>query len=168
MPGFGPAPPANPLKLRLTAAGGAEVVSLGVRRAADLRPTFLQVNDIADFGTLEDMAGLLVPPGARLLASSSATFTAPSPTAAADEVPLERTYYTYEFERRGLHGCLVAAAKYGKVCVWCPVRCCVRAASVLTAAQQAYVLLASNSSAAFDDAAAARLHAVASSFRVVG
>jgi hypothetical protein len=107
--------------------GAQEVVSLGVRRAADLRPTFLQVNDIADFGTLEEVAALLVPPRAKLLASSSAQHVAPSPTAAADEVPLDRTYYTYEFTRGALHGCLVAASKYGKVCARCDASVALRA-----------------------------------------
>ncbi len=161
--------------------GPQEVVSLGVRRAADLRPTFLQVNDISDFGTLEAVAALLVPPGATLLSSTSATHIAPSPTAAADDVPLDRTYFTYEFSRGALHGCLVAASKYGKAST--PKRgrfgllllsCCqgtlaaTLCADVVVRPAQTYVLLASNASPQFDDAAAARLRAIAASFRVVG
>jgi hypothetical protein len=99
----------------MTAADGAEVVSLGVRRAADLRPTFLQVNDISDFGTLEEVAALLVPPRATLVSASAATYTVASPVAAPDDPPLPRTYYTYDFVRGSLHGSLVATAKFGKV-----------------------------------------------------
>ena len=108
------------MKLRLQRRGGAEVVSLGVRRSADLRPTFLQVNDIADFGTLADVAALLVPPGAALLASSEASFTTPgAPSDDTDPVP--RSYFTYEFRRGRLSGVLVAAAKRGKARARAPV-----------------------------------------------
>ena len=110
------------MKLRLQRRGGAEVVSLGVRRSADLRPTFLQVNDIADFGTLADVAALLVPPGAALLASSEASFTTPG-APSDDTEPVPRSYFTYEFRRGRLSGVLVAAAKRGKV----RARGCVRA-----------------------------------------
>lgn len=113
LPGFGPAPPPNPVKLKLLTPGGAEVVSLAVRRAADVRPQFLQVNDVADFGTLEEAASLFVPPRAKLLASSAVVHL--SPALSADVEPLPRTYFSYEFALGAASCYLVAAAKRGKV-----------------------------------------------------
>jgi hypothetical protein len=113
LPGFGPAPPPNPVKLKLLTPGGAEVVSLAVRRAADVRPQFLQVNDVADFGTLEEAASLFVPPRAKLLASSAVVHVAPP--LSADTEPLPRTYFSYEFALGAATCYLVAAAKRGKV-----------------------------------------------------
>ena len=113
LPGFGPAPPPNPVKLKLVTPGGTEVVSLAVRRAAEVRPQFLQVNDVADFGTPEEAASLFVPPRASLLASS-ATVHAEQPSS-GDGEPLPRSYFTYEFTLGSASCVLVAAAKRGKV-----------------------------------------------------
>ena len=113
LPGFGPAPPPNPVKLKLVTPGDTEVVSLAVRRAAEVRPQFLQVNDVADFGTLEDAASLFVPPRASLL-TSSATVHAEQPSP-GDGEPLPRSYFTYEFTLGSALCVLVAAAKRGKV-----------------------------------------------------
>ena len=114
LPGFGPAPPPNPVKLKLVARGGSEsVVSLAVRRAADVRPPFLQVNDVADFGTLDEAASLFVPPRAKLLASASAVHLAPP--LSSDGEPLPRTYFSYEFALGAASCYLVASAKRGKV-----------------------------------------------------
>ena len=101
--GFGPAPPVNPLKARFFDQAGA-VVSIGVRRAAELRPTLLQVNSVADFGTPEEAAAVLAPPGSALKSAST--------------LELEgRTYYRLAFERRGALGCLQTAARSGRVIV---------------------------------------------------
>ena len=113
LPGFGPAPPPNPVKLKLVTPGGTEVVSLAVRRAAEVRPQFLQVNDVADFGTLEEAASLFVPPRASLLASSATVHT--EQPSSGDGEPLPRSYFTYEFTLGGASCVLVAAAKRGKV-----------------------------------------------------
>jgi hypothetical protein len=82
----------------------AAVVSIGTRRAADLRPTFLQVSDVSDFGSTDDAAALLVPPGA-------------SVTSATDVVKDTHHYYVYGFTRRGVPGCLAAAARSGRVLI---------------------------------------------------
>jgi len=113
LPGFGPAPPPNPVKLKLVTPGGNEVVSLAVRRAAEVRPQFLQVNDVADFGTLEEAASLFVPPRASLLASSATVHAEQTPS--GDGEPLPRSYFTYEFALGRALCVLVAAAKRGKV-----------------------------------------------------
>ena len=87
------------------------MVSLAVRRAADVRPQFLQVNDVADFGTVDEAASLFVPPRAKLLASSAAVH----PALSGDNEPLPRTYFSYEFALGAASCVLVAAAKRGKV-----------------------------------------------------
>lgn len=103
LPGFGPAPPPNPMKGRW--ASPAAVVSVGVRKAAELRPTFLQTNDVTQFGSLDEAASLLVPPGAHVT------------TSADEEVDL-RHYYSYGFEaRNGAAGCLTATARAGRVLI---------------------------------------------------
>lgn len=89
------------------------MVSLAVRRAADVRPQFLQVNDVADWGTLEEAASLFVPPRAKLLASSAVVHLAPALSDGSEPVP--RTYYSYEFALGAATCFLVAAAKRGKV-----------------------------------------------------
>jgi hypothetical protein len=102
------------------------------------------VNNVADFGTLEEAAQLLVPPGSRVIAAASATHTAPLP--GSEDPPSERTYYVYDFSRGGVRGSLVACAKRGQV----------------------YVAIAASTRPDADSGAAARLHAVADSFRVLG
>jgi len=145
LPGFGPAPPANPLKGRFVSADGLRVVSVGVRRAADLRPTFLQVNDVSEFGGPDEAQALLVPPGARVTASSQQTHAGTS-EGLEEEAPVERSYYLFEFTRGALHGVLVAAAKRGKV----------------------FVAILTDAAPDFDEAAAERLRAAARTFRVLG
>jgi len=100
------------LKLKLVSPGGADVVSLAVRRAADVRPQFLQVNDVADFGTLDEAAALFVPPRTKLAAASAAVHI--SPALSEDSEPVTRTYFKYEFGLGASSCFLVAAARRGK------------------------------------------------------
>ena len=111
LPGFSlEAPPPNPLRARYVSADGAVLVSVGVRRAADLRPTFLQTADLSSWGPPDAVAQLLVPP--RSAVTSSTQFTDESEGGPA------RTYYAYQFTARGSRtGALVAAAKKGFVFV---------------------------------------------------
>lgn len=91
-------------------ADGTVVVSVGVRRAADLRPTFLQTADLSSWGPPEAVASLLVPP--RSAVTSSTQFTENNSDGQA------KTYYVYTFTARGSRtGALVAAAKKGFVFV---------------------------------------------------
>lgn len=90
------------------------MLSLGVRRAADLRPTFLQVDGIEAYGSPEEVASLVLPPGATLLSVATSTLVPPT---RGDEAPLPRQYYRYEFTRGPLRGTLLAAAHRGKAYV---------------------------------------------------
>jgi hypothetical protein len=111
LPGFSlETPPPNPLRARYVSADGAVVVSVGVRRAADLRPTFLQTSDLSSWGPPDAVASLLVPP--RSAVTSSTQFTE------NDSDGQAKTYYVYTFTARGSRsGALVAVAKKGFVVV---------------------------------------------------
>ena len=101
--GYGPAPPVNPLRARMLGPSG-QIVSVGVRRAAEIKPSFVQVGSIADFGSVEEAAALLAPPGSTIQRATTEELDS-------------RTYYRIAFERRGARGCLQAAARGGRVVV---------------------------------------------------
>lgn len=140
LPGFGPAPPANPLKARFSGPGGVSV-SVAVRRAADLRPTFMQVTDVSQYGDVDASSPIFVPPRSKLLRSWTSEASSP------DDAPA-RSYYNYEFEVRGTRNVISASARAGRV----------------------YVVAASAPSGApgSQEELSGRLAKIAQSFRVVG
>jgi hypothetical protein len=111
---FGPGsqqPPPNPLRARFSSADGATVLSLGVRRAADLKPTLLQAMDISEWGTIDTVASLLVPPkaivtGARVRSQKASEMNSTG-----------RTYFLYSFTVGGRRGALCAAVRRGFIFV---------------------------------------------------
>lgn len=179
LPGLGPAPPRNPLRARLLlptppSPRGAQV-SVAVRRAADVKPTFLQVKDVADLGGLLEAQSLLVPPRARVSDAWAATHRAVRPRGGGPPVasdkggdvePSERGYYGYQFEVAGLAGVIVAAARAGKVYVLAATQ--PAAAPTSRAADRAGGPAAAAAAAAATAAQMAVLRGVADSFRVTG
>lgn len=120
LPGFGlsgDVPPSNPLRARFQCSDGVTVVSMGVRRAADLRPTFLQVEQVSDWGPKENVASLLVPPKAMLTAPPVEKTLRSAETGDSDSA-IARTYYLYQFTLpHARRGALSAAVRRGYVFV---------------------------------------------------
>ncbi|KAK9816931.1 hypothetical protein WJX72_007169 [[Myrmecia] bisecta] len=117
----GAPPPPSPVKAKFTSSDGAQLLSVVVQQASDIKPTFFQVTDIAQYGSLDEASRLLVPRGARLLASSTQQVV-PQPrdtgTPLGVVAPPPQTIYRYEFvTRSGLHVTMAAAAKGGRVFV---------------------------------------------------
>jgi hypothetical protein len=73
------------------------------------------VDGIEAYGSPEEVAVLVLPPGATL--DRQPTTATLVPPARSDETPLPRQYYRYEFTRGPLRGTLLAAAHRGKAYV---------------------------------------------------
>ena len=117
--GRGVAPSDSPIKVRyVTPAGDAELTVI-VREAASIKPTFLQVADMDQWGDLATVAGLLLPRGVRVLASAAQVVTQPDRDTGtlAGVVPTPpQTVYRYEFEGRdGVRVTLAAVARAGRI-----------------------------------------------------
>jgi hypothetical protein len=117
--GRGVTPSDSPIKVRyITPAGDAELTVI-VREAASIKPTFLQVADLAQWGDLATVAGLLLPRGVRVLASAAQVVTQPARDTGTlvGVVPTPpRTVYRYEFEGRdGVRVTLAAVARAGRI-----------------------------------------------------
>lgn len=125
-PGFGSferqvgAAPVSPVKARFVSENGAQL-SVVVRPAAEIKPTFLQVTDISQYGDIAAAQSVLVPPGCKVVDKS--TFKIPQPPrntgtlAGVVKVP-PSTIYRYEFVTGGgVHAVMAAAASKGQVYV---------------------------------------------------
>lgn len=125
-PGFGSferqvgAAPVSPVKAKFVSDSGAQL-SVVVRPAAEIKPTFLQVTDISQYGDIAAAQSVLVPPGCKVLDKS--TFKVPQPSrntgtlAGVVKVP-PSTIYRYEFVTgSGVHAVMAAAASKGQVYV---------------------------------------------------
>eukprot|EP00897_Mesotaenium_endlicherianum_P007281 jgi/Mesen1/6581/ME000336S05805 len=66
------------------------------------------VNDVSQFGSIQEAASVLVPAGAKLLATREYTATPRR---------VERTYYLYEFVAQGVHVAMSCVAAKGKIYV---------------------------------------------------
>ena len=146
--GRGVAASSSPVKVRyLSPAGDAELTVI-VREAASIKPTFLQVADLAQWGDPAAVAGLLLPRGVRVLASAAQVVALPDRDTGtlAGVVPTPpQTVYRYEFEGRdGVRATLAAVARAGRV-----------------------FLVAGSARAAAWPSQAATLRAAVSSFRLV-
>ncbi|KAK4410854.1 hypothetical protein Sango_0158400 [Sesamum angolense] len=93
---------------RFASPDGSEVLSVVVRPSNQLKITFLEAKDIADFGSLKQAARIFVPGGATLY--SARTFK-------IKEEEGYRNYYFYEFGRDEQHVALVAAVNSGKAII---------------------------------------------------
>ncbi|KAL0429489.1 UNVERIFIED_CONTAM: hypothetical protein Sradi_0574900 [Sesamum radiatum] len=93
---------------RFASPDGSEVLSVVVRPSNQLKITFLEAKDIADFGSLKQAARIFVPGGATLY--SARTFK-------IKEEEGYRNYYFYEFGRDEQHVALVAAVINGKAII---------------------------------------------------
>ncbi|KAL3142585.1 hypothetical protein ABBQ38_002903 [Trebouxia sp. C0009 RCD-2024] len=125
-PGFGSferqvgAAPASPIKARFVSDSGAQI-SVVVRPAAEIKPTFLQVTDISQYGDIAAAQSVLVPTGAKVLDKSTTKVQQPprntGTLAGVFQAP-PTTVYRYEFVTgNGLHAVMAAAASKGQVYV---------------------------------------------------
>ncbi|KAH9754693.1 Tagatose-6-phosphate ketose/aldose isomerase [Citrus sinensis] len=90
---------------RFATPDGSEVLSVVIRPSNQLKITFLEAQDITDFGTLKDAAKIFVPGGATLYSAR---------TIKIREEEGFKSYYFYEFGRDEQHVALVAAINSGK------------------------------------------------------
>ncbi|KAL9450622.1 hypothetical protein AB3S75_012364 [Citrus x aurantiifolia] len=90
---------------RFATPDGSEVLSVVIRPSNQLKITFLEAQDITDFGTLKDAAKIFVPGGATLYSAR---------TIKIKEDEGFKSYYFYEFGRDEQHIALVAAINSGK------------------------------------------------------
>jgi hypothetical protein len=95
------------------------VITVLVRRAQTLRRTLLQLSDLSEYGPAADVAPLLMPKGAALVASAAVEEPRGTRTTPLGEVELPpRTYYLYDFTTpAGLRVAMAAAAQKGNVYV---------------------------------------------------
>ncbi|CAI7808947.1 unnamed protein product [Closterium sp. NIES-54] len=100
----------SPLLARFVSADESEVITVIYRRAADVKLSFFEPKDVSDFGPIEEVANLFVPPGSRVLAKRAFTATPRRAT---------RTYYLYEFVTgkgpKALHGAMSVSVARGQV-----------------------------------------------------
>ena len=131
--GRGVAAPDSPVKVRFTApaaeggsnsaAGlGSSELSVIVRDAAAIKPTFLMVSDISQWGDAAAVGALLLPRGVTVTRASTERVELPARdtgSIAGVVASPPQTAYLYEFEdRRGdLFVTLAAVARAGKVYV---------------------------------------------------
>ncbi|GBF97279.1 hypothetical protein Rsub_09970 [Raphidocelis subcapitata] len=115
----GPQPERSPVRARWESPGGGVSISVLTQRAQTIKRTVLQVSDLAQYGPADEVAKLLLPRGAALLASASieeARRSRDTPLGVVEIPP--RTYYLYEFTTpQGLHVVMSAAAQRGTVYV---------------------------------------------------
>ncbi|XVF42005.1 hypothetical protein PTKIN_Ptkin01aG0325500 [Pterospermum kingtungense] len=93
---------------RFASTDGSEVLSVVIRPTNQLKITFLEAQDISDFGSIKDAAKIFVPGGATL-------FNARTIKIKEDEG--FKTYYFYEFGREEQHIALMAAVNSGKAII---------------------------------------------------
>lgn len=86
-------------------------ISVSIRGANTLKLTFLQIKDVTEFGDVKEAAPLFIPPGCNLI---SATSRVESQLNGAGE-PLNKAYYTYDFEYGAARILLTAAVDGGNV-----------------------------------------------------
>lgn len=129
--GRGIAAPDSPVKVRFTApqrAGsdggvvGSSELSVIAREAAGIKPTFLMVTDISQWGNAAAVGALLLPRGVTVTRASTESVELPerdTGSIAGVVASLPQTSYLYEFEdKRGdLYVTLAAVARAGKIYV---------------------------------------------------
>ncbi|KAI8462903.1 MAG: hypothetical protein J3K34DRAFT_527409 [Monoraphidium minutum] len=115
----GPQPERSPVRARWESPDGAVSISVLVRRAQTIQRTILQVADVSQWGSVEEVSKLMVPRGARLVGSAEIAEpreTRETPLGVVEIPP--RSYYLYEFTTpTGLHVAMSAAAQRGNVYV---------------------------------------------------
>jgi len=109
------APPPNPLQVKLAAEDG-RTVSVAFRKGSTVLPTLIQVRDITGYGTPEEVAELVVPPGSTVTGYAANEKLSPS---VKGKEGIKRTYYIYKFKRNNERevGYLCAAARKGQLYV---------------------------------------------------
>lgn len=105
---LGDGKPQSPFVARFASPDRQEVLSVVVRPTTSLKLSFFEVKDVTDFGSITEASKILLPPGARVLASRQYSNT-PEKVA--------RNYYLYEFIAQGMHVALGAAVAKGQVYV---------------------------------------------------
>ncbi|XP_057839434.2 uncharacterized protein LOC131049405 isoform X2 [Cryptomeria japonica] len=90
---------------RFASPDRSEVLSVVIKPSNELKLSFLEAQDISDFGSLREAAGLFIPGGATLYAARTIKFK---------ESDVPRTYYFYEFSAQDRHVTLEAAVSQGK------------------------------------------------------
>ena len=131
--GRGVAAQESPVKVRFTASSSATSsssstpapveLSVIAREAAGIKPTFLQVTDISQWGDVASVAATLLPRTVTVTRASSEVVELPARdtgTVAGVVAPPPQVVYLYEFvDPRGgpLHVTLAAAARSGKIYV---------------------------------------------------
>ncbi|KAL3629936.1 hypothetical protein CASFOL_026248 [Castilleja foliolosa] len=93
---------------RFSSPDGSEVLSVVVRPSNQLKITFLEAKDIADFGSLKEAAKIFVPVGASLYSARAIKIK---------EEEGYRNYYFYEFGNEVQRVALVAAVNSGKAII---------------------------------------------------
>lgn len=63
----------RPIRARFISPDGRSVITVLARDASSIKPTFLQLNDISQYGDLQEVANLLLPRGSRVVAAESKT-----------------------------------------------------------------------------------------------
>lgn len=82
------------MRARFEAPGGGVSISILVRRAQTIQRSVLQISDLAQYGSVEDVSKLLVPRGATLIASTSVSVPRGSRETPLGPVEIPpRTYY---------------------------------------------------------------------------
>ncbi|CAD7703133.1 unnamed protein product [Ostreobium quekettii] len=109
----------TPPLLRYGSADGKENLSVVVRDAASIKPTFFQITDITQYGGLADVAKLVLPKNSRFLSAESITLPQPPYDTGTIRGVIELPdihLYRYEFQTvEDQHYALSIAASRGQV-----------------------------------------------------
>jgi len=114
--GRGAMPSAVKANFRDQAGGSITVVEF---LASQIKPTFFQLGDISQYGNAKDVAGLLTPPGVKLLSTRKDVLEQPerdTGTVRGKVKASPQTLYRYEYRLpTGYHVATAAAGRAGKV-----------------------------------------------------
>lgn len=100
----------TPFVAKYASPDGFENISVALQPATKVKLTFFEVDDISEFGAIDEAAKLFISPGARILARREFTATWPNRGR-------PRTYYLYEYLSGGSHITMSLAASSGYVFV---------------------------------------------------
>eukprot|EP00892_Ulva_mutabilis_P002867 jgi/Ulvmu1/12581/UM092_0011.1 len=115
----GAPPPASPIKARYGTPGGGSVITVIVREASAIKPTFTQLQDISAWGNGTEVAQLLLPAGTRLASFQKISIPRPprdtrTVRGVVEQDPLSIYRYTFQ-SGTGVPVDFVVAAQKGRV-----------------------------------------------------
>jgi len=117
-PGGRPKLKTNGVLAKFSSADTGVSVYVAYTVGAQFRPTFVQVRDISQYGSPEDVGGFVLPKDASGLQIKARKVSLPprdTGTVAGTYTPPPKVYYTYKFLIEGEEETLVLAASGGKV-----------------------------------------------------